>query len=587
MFQLFGYLNRRQWGLIGVAFVFIITQIWLDLRLPDFMADITELIETEGSTVSEIMAKGGYMLLCAFGSMISSIIVGYCAARVAAGLSKTLRDKVYDKTIDFSMAEIGHFSIASLINRTTNDVMQIQHLVAMGLQAIVKAPLMAVWAIIKIYNKSWQWTSATAVAVFVLILLLAAVIIFAHPRFIRIQGLTDNINRVTRELLSGIRVVRAYNAESFEEKKFAQANDELTNNNLTAHRVMSLMGPGTTLIHSGLTLAVYWIGAYMILAAEMPDRLGIFSDMVVFSNYAMQVILSFMMLNMIFMILPRSQVSANRICEVLNMPVRIQDGKGAEIQDASKGSIEFRNVSFRYPDAGENTLSEISFKVNPGETVAFIGATGSGKTSLINLIPRFYDATEGEVIVDGRDVRDFTQSDLHDRIGYVPQKAVLFAGTVSSNVNFGTGNDKDVTEEDIRTAIETAQCKDFVEQMDGQYEAPIAQGGTNVSGGQKQRLSIARAIVRKPEILIFDDSFSALDYRTDRALRAALERTSSGSTKLIVAQRIGTIRHADRIIVLDHGKIVGNGKHEELLKTCAAYYEIAASQLSAKELENG
>ncbi len=587
MFQLFGYLNRRQWGLIGVAFVFIITQIWLDLRLPDFMADITELIETEGSTVSEIMAKGGYMLLCAFGSMISSIIVGYCAARVAAGLSKTLRDKVYDKTIAFSMSEIGHFSIASLINRTTNDVMQIQHLVAMGLQAIVKAPLMAVWAIIKIYNKSWQWTSATAVAVFVLILLLAAVIIFAHPRFIRIQGLTDNINRVTRELLSGIRVVRAYNAESFEEKKFAQANDELTNNNLTAHRVMSLMGPGTTLIHSGLTLAVYWIGAYMILAAEMPDRLGIFSDMVVFSNYAMQVILSFMMLNMIFMILPRSQVSANRICEVLNMPVRIQDGKGAEIQDASKGSIEFRNVSFRYPDAGENTLSEISFKVNPGETVAFIGATGSGKTSLINLIPRFYDATEGEVIVDGRDVRDFTQSDLHDRIGYVPQKAVLFAGTVSSNVNFGTGNDKDVTEEDIRTAIETAQCKDFVEQMDGQYEAPIAQGGTNVSGGQKQRLSIARAIVRKPEILIFDDSFSALDYRTDRALRAALERTSSGSTKLIVAQRIGTIRHADRIIVLDHGKIVGNGKHEELLKTCAAYYEIAASQLSAKELENG
>lgn len=587
MFQLIGYLNRRQWGLIVVALTFIVTQIWLDLRLPDFMADITELIETEGSRISDILTKGGYMLLCAFGSMIASIIVGYCAARVAAGFSKTLRDKVYDKTISFSMSEIGHFSVASLINRTTNDVMQVQRLIAMGMQAIVKAPLMAVWAIIKIYNKSWQWTSATAVAVFVLIILLAAVIIFAHPRFIRIQELTDNINRVTRELLSGIRVVRAYNAESFEEKKFAQANDELTNNNLVAHRVMSLMGPGTTLINSGLTLAVYWIGAYMILAADMPDRLGIFSDMVVFSNYAMQVIMAFMTLNMIFMILPRSQVSAKRICEVLNMPESITDGAGAEVQDVDKGSVEFKNVSFKYPDAGENTLFDISFKANPGETIAFIGATGSGKTSLINLIPRFYDATEGEVLVDGQNVRSFTQADLHDRIGYVPQKAVLFAGTVSSNVNFGTGNDKDVTEEDIKTAIETAQCRDFVENMDKTYDAPIAQGGTNVSGGQKQRLSIARAIVRKPEILIFDDSFSALDYRTDRALRSALEKNAAGSTKLIVAQRIGTIRHADRIIVLDHGRIVGNGKHEELLKTCTAYYEIAASQLSAKELGNG
>lgn len=587
MFQLLGYLNGRQRLLIGVAFIFIITQIWLDLRLPDFMADITELIETEGSEMSDILIKGGFMLLCAFGSMLASIIVGYCAARVAAGLSKTLRDKVYDKTIGFSMSEIGHFSVASLINRTTNDVMQIQHLVAMGLQAIVKAPLMAVWAIVKIYNKSWQWTSATAVAVFVLIILLAAVIIFAHPRFIRIQGLTDNINRVTRELLSGIRVVRAYNAEKFEEDKFAQANDELTNNNLVAHRVMSLMGPGTTLINSGLTLAVYWIGAYMILAADQVDRLGIFSDMVVFSNYAMQVIMSFMMLNMIFMILPRSQVSANRICEVLNMPVSIEDGKGVGHDDEHKGSIEFKNVSFRYPGAGENTLFDISFKAEPGETVAFIGATGSGKTSLINLIPRFYDVTEGEVLVDGRNVKEFTQCDLHERIGYVPQKAVLFAGTVASNVNFGTGMDKDVTEEDIKEAIDTAQCKDFVEKMEGQYEAPIAQGGTNVSGGQKQRLSIARAVVRKPEILIFDDSFSALDYRTDRALRAALERTTRESTKLIVAQRIGTIRHADRIIVLDHGRIVGNGKHEELLKSCAAYHEIAASQLSKEELENG
>ncbi|MBO4351117.1 MAG: ABC transporter ATP-binding protein, partial [Proteobacteria bacterium] len=492
MFQLLGYLNGRQRLLIGVAFIFIITQIWLDLRLPDFMADITELIETEGSEMSDILIKGGFMLLCAFGSMLASIIVGYCAARVAAGLSKTLRDKVYDKTIGFSMSEIGHFSVASLINRTTNDVMQIQHLVAMGLQAIVKAPLMAVWAIVKIYNKSWQWTSATAVAVFVLIILLAAVIIFAHPRFIRIQGLTDNINRVTRELLSGIRVVRAYNAEKFEEDKFAQANDELTNNNLVAHRVMSLMGPGTTLINSGLTLAVYWIGAYMILAADQVDRLGIFSDMVVFSNYAMQVIMSFMMLNMIFMILPRSQVSANRICEVLNMPVSIEDGKGVGHDDEHKGSIEFKNVSFRYPGAGENTLFDISFKAEPGETVAFIGATGSGKTSLINLIPRFYDVTEGEVLVDGRNVKEFTQCDLHERIGYVPQKAVLFAGTVASNVNFGTGMDKDVTEEDIKEAIDTAQCKDFVEKMEGQYEAPIAQGGTNVSGGQKQRLSIAR-----------------------------------------------------------------------------------------------
>lgn len=587
MIRIFKYFNRRQWIYIGMSICFIILQVWLDLKLPDYMSGITTLVQTEGSSMGDILMQGGYMLLCALGSMASSIIVGYFAAKAAAGIAQTLRNMVYDKTIDFSMAEIDRFSAASLINRTTNDITQIQNLVAMGLQAVIKAPVMAVWAVIKIAGKSWQWTAATAAAVFILIIVLAITLIFALPRFKRIQGLTDNLNRVTREQLTGIRVVRSFNAESYQEKKFARANDEVTETNLTANRVMALMSPSMTFISSGLTLAVYWIGAYLIEAADFTDKLGIFSDMVVFSNYAMQVIMAFMLLNMIFILLPRASVSANRICEVLDTENQIQDGSGAAGDSKKRGTVEFRHVTFRYPGAAGDTLTDIDFTAKAGETVAFIGATGCGKTTLINLIPRFYDATEGQVLVDGMDVREYRQKELHDRIGYVSQKAVLFSGTVSSNVAYGENGAGRIEGKDIKEAIAVAQSTDFVEKMEGTYDAVIAQGGTNVSGGQKQRLSIARAIARKPEILIFDDSFSALDYKTDRALRKALGEKTNGTTKFIVAQRIATIRNADQIIVLEHGRIAGRGRHEELLKTCPAYQEIAGSQLSKEELNNG
>lgn len=587
MIRIFKYFNRKQWLYISTAVLFIVIQVWLDLKLPDYMSGITTLVQTEGSSMSDILTQGGYMLMCALGSMVASIVVGYFAARVAAGLAQTLRNLVYDKTMDFSMEEIDRFSTASLINRTTNDVTQIQNLVVMGLQAIMKAPIMVVWAVVKISGKSWQWSTSTAVAVFVLVVALGITLIFALPRFQRIQRLTDNLNRVTREQLTGIRVVRSFNAEGYQEKKFADANDELTSTNLVANRVMALMAPTMTLINSGLTLAVYWIGAYLIEAASLTDKLGIFSDMVVFSNYAMQVILAFMLLNMIFVLLPRAQVSAKRICEVLDTEGRIHDGTETQTSADKRGTVEFRHVSFRYPGAAADTLTDIDFTAQMGETVAFIGATGSGKTTLINLIPRFYDVTEGQILVDGIDVREYKQEELHNRIGYISQKAVLFSGTVSSNVAYGERENEIVSEEEIKKAVEIAQGTDFVEKMEGAYDAPIAQGGTNVSGGQKQRLSIARAVARKPEILIFDDSFSALDYRTDRALRKALGENTVQTTKLIVAQRIGTIRYADQIIVLEHGKIVGKGTHEELLKTCVTYQEIASSQFSKEEIDNG
>ncbi|MCH3972735.1 MAG: ABC transporter ATP-binding protein/permease [Oscillospiraceae bacterium] len=580
------YFTRKEKGMIALSMCFIVVQVWLDLKLPDYMSDITTLVETKGSSMSAILTQGGYMLLCALGSMAASMVVGYLAAKVAAGLAKTLRGKVYDKTLDFSMEEINRFSTASLINRTTNDITQIQTLVAMGLQAIVKAPILAVWAIVKIAGKSWQWTTATAVAVFVLILMLAATLIFAVPRFRRIQGLTDNLNRITREHLTGIRVVRAYNAEAYQQNKFGNANDELTQTNLIANRVMAIMSPGMTLINSGLTLAVYWIGAYLIEAAGAASRLTIFSQMVVFSNYAMQVIMAFMLLNMIFILLPRAQVSAKRISEVLNTKVHITDGADTQGKQGCTGTVAFRHVSFRYPGAGGDVLTDISFEAKKGETVAFIGATGSGKSTLINLIPRFYDATKGEVLVDGINVKQYQQAALRDKLGYIPQKAVLFSGTVCSNVSYGEKAGADISAEGVKEAVSIAQSTDFVEQMEGTYDAAIAQGGTNVSGGQKQRLAIARAIARKPEILIFDDSFSALDYKTDRALRHALSKKTKDITKLIVAQRIGTIRHADQILVLDHGRVVGKGTHEELLSSCAAYQEIAASQLSKEELKN-
>ena len=585
MQKLLRYFDRRQWAMIAASIAFIVVQVWLDLKLPDYMSAITTLVQTEGSAMADILTQGGYMLLCALGSGMASVVVGYFAARVAAGLARRLRGEVFDKTLDFSLEEVDRFSTASLINRTTNDITQIQNLVAMGLQAIVKAPIMAVWAICKIAGKDWHWTSATAVAVFVLILVLAITLLFALPRFRRIQGLTDNLNRVTREQLTGIRVVRAYNAEDYQEQKFAVANDEVTSTNMTANRVMALMSPTMTLLSSGLTLAVYWIGTYLIQAADQGSRLAIFSDMVVFSNYAMQVIMAFMLLNMIFVLLPRAQVSANRIWEVLNTQVNITDGTGAK--PGETGSVEFQDVSFRYPGAAADSLQHISFTVKRGETVALIGATGCGKTTLINLIPRFYDASQGKVLVDGVDVRAYKQEDLRNRIGYVSQKAILFSGTVASNVAYGENGRGEITADDVREAVSIAQAAEFVEKMDGTYGAAIAQSGTNVSGGQKQRLSIARAVARKPEILIFDDSFSALDYRTDKALRQALRERTVDTTKIIVAQRISTIRDADQILVLDHGKIVGKGTHEELLKNCPEYLEIAQSQLSKEEIAHG
>lgn len=592
MVKIFKYLKKHEWMLVLGSLAFIVAQVWLDLRLPDYMAEITTKLQMEGSKISELLVPGGYMLLCAVGSMIASIIVGYFAARVAAGLAMRLRGMVFDKTLSFSMEEINGFSTASLITRSTNDVTQIQTVVALGLQVIIKAPILAVWAIVKIADKNWQWTASTGAAVAVLILMLSVIIIFALPKFKKIQQLTDNLNRVTRENLTGLRVVRAYNAEPYQEAKFEQANVELTNTNLFASRLMAMIGPGMTFIMSGLSVAIYWIGAYLINAAAVPDRIALFSNMVVFSSYAMQVVMAFMMVSMIFILMPRASVSAKRIMEVLNTESKIVDGKETAGKPELTGQVEFRNVSFKYPDAEEPVLRNISFAARKGETVAFIGATGSGKTSVVNLIPRFYDATEGEVLVDGVNVKNYTQEALHNKIGYVPQRAVLFSGTVASNVAYGDNGQgadgkPEISEKLVKKAVEIAQGSEFVEKMEGQYEGQIAQGGANVSGGQKQRLSIARAIYRQPEIYIFDDSFSALDYKTDRILRSALKQQTGDATTLIVAQRIGTIKDADRIIVLENGEIVGSGTHEELMDNCGTYQEIAYSQLSKEELVHG
>lgn len=580
MRKLLKYLNPKEKIRVILGVLFVVVQVWLELKMPEYMSAITLLVKTPGSEIAEILKNGGYMLLCALGSMIAAIATGYFAARVAASLSQELRAQMFRKVMGFYNEELGRFSTASLITRSTNDITQVQMLVAMGLQIITKTPIMMVWGISKILGKQWQWSLTTGAAVLLIILLILAVAVLVLPRFKVIQELTDGINRVTRENLTGIRVIRAYNAERFQQGKFEQVNTALTNTNLFANRVTALLMPTMTLITSGISLAIYWIGAYLLSSAGGMERLTIFSDMVVFSQYAMQVIMAFAMMTVLFVMLPRVMVSVHRINEVLDTEVRMQNGTQNR---ENTGSVEFRHMFFRYPDAGEDVLHDISFTARSGQTVAFIGATGSGKTSLVNLIPRFYDVSEGEILVDGLNVRDYDIHALRDKIGYVSQKAVLFSGTVASNVTLGQEN---AAQEEITKALAVSQSEEFVSRMNGGIQAEIAQGGVNVSGGQRQRLSIARAVCKKPEIYIFDDSFSALDYQTDRLLRQALEREAKDATKLIVAQRIGTIRHADQIIVLENGNIAGMGTHEELLKTCGVYQEIARSQMSEEELQD-
>ncbi|MEN6470013.1 MAG: ABC transporter ATP-binding protein [Clostridiaceae bacterium] len=584
MLKILKHLTKKEWMFVGVSLVFIVAQVWLDLKLPDYMSTITMLVQTDGSAMSEILSAGGKMLACALGSLAASVAVAVLAAKIAANFGARLREHLFDKVQSFSMEEISGFSTASLITRSTNDITQVQMLVVMGLQAMVKAPILAVWAILKVAGKSWQWTLSTGVSVLFLLLIVGICIGLAFPKFKKIQKLTDDLNRVTRENLTGLRVVRAYNAESYQERKFEAANRELTGTNLYANRVMAVMMPSIQTIMSGLSLAIYWVGAYLIQNANMMSKLTLFSDMVVYSSYAMQIIMAFMMLVMIFIMLPRASVSAKRILEVLQTKPTIVDGSISEAATGRKGEVEFRNVSFKYPDAEEYVIRDISFTAHQGETVAFIGSTGCGKSTVVNLVPRFYDATEGEVLVDGINVKDYTQYALHSKIGYVSQRAVLFGGTVKSNVAYGDNGSGNVLQTDIVDAVYTAQASDFVESMEDGYDGFIAQGGANLSGGQKQRLSIARAICRRPEIFIFDDSFSALDYKTDRKLREALKKECADATKFIVAQRIGTIRDANRIVVLDNGGVVGIGTHDELMQNCEVYKQIAYSQLSKEEL---
>jgi len=586
MFKLLKRLNKKEIVLIIISTIFIVLQVWLDLKLPDYMSEITSLIQTKGTTVVDLLTPGGYMILCALGSLASSFIVGYFAANVAASFSKYLRRDVFRKVEEFGMEEIKKFSTGSLITRTTNDITQVQMIISMGLQLVIKAPILAVWAIYKIAGKNWQWSVVTGSAVLVLLIMITTLVLFALPKFKIIQKLTDNLNKTTRENLIGIRVVRAYNAEKYQEKQFNKANNELTKTNMFTQRLMAMIPAIMPLIMSGLTLAIYFIGAYLIEETQMTDKLEIFSNMVVFSSYAIQVVMAFMILAMIFIIYPRSAVSAKRILEVLNTEVSIKDGTIEKDVSTEKGTIEFKNVSFKYPDAEAYMLENISFKVEQGETVAFIGSTGSGKSTLINLIPRFYDASEGVVLADGINVKEYKQEYLHSKLGYIPQKAVMFSETIQYNVAYGESLDIKITNQKVKEAIKVAQGSDFVENLPKKYKAHIAQGGTNVSGGQKQRLAIARAIARNPEIYIFDDSFSALDYKTDYTLRKELREYTNDATVLIVAQRIGSIINADKIIVLDNGKMVGMGTHKELFKKCKVYKEIALSQLSKEELEN-
>lgn len=587
MLRILKHLRWKEWLLVAACVVLIVGQVQLDLALPDYMSEITRLVQTEGSQMSNILLAGGKMLLCALGSMLLTVCTTFFTAQIASRFSARLRGEMYRKVVGFSNEEINRFSTASLITRTTNDISQLQMFFSFGMQSLIKAPIMAFIAVGKISTKSWEWSLLTGGVIAFVCVLLVFIMLYAVPRMKKMQTLTDNLNRITRENLTGLQVVRAYNAENYQEGKFAKANEEMTRNSQQANIAMSVMNPGMNLAMNGLTLGIYWIGAALISAiavtspAAMMERIGLFSDMVVFMQYAMQVIMAFLMLVMIFVMLPRVTVSAGRVNEVLDTKARIVDGKETQGKPGMKGEIEFRDVSFRYPDADGDAIHHISFTAHHGQTVALIGTTGCGKSSIINLIPRLYDATSGQVLVDGVDVRDYTQDALRSKIGFVPQKAFLFAGTVSSNVGYGEDNASDAA---IRKAVAVAQAAEFVESPEVGYSGTVAQGGSNFSGGQKQRLSIARAVARDPEILVFDDSFSALDYKTDHALRQALREQTSGTTNIIVAQRIGTIRDADCILVIEDGAIVGKGTHRELMESCKVYQEIAYSQLSKEEL---
>ena len=587
MLRILKHLRWKEWLLVAACVVLIVGQVQLDLALPDYMSEITRLVQTEGSQMSDILLAGGKMLLCALGSMLLTVCTTFFTAQIASRFSARLRGEMYRKVVGFSNEEINRFSTASLITRTTNDISQLQMFFSFGMQSLIKAPIMAFIAVGKISTKSWEWSLLTGGVIAFVCVLLVFIMLYAVPRMKKMQALTDNLNRITRENLTGLQVVRAYNAENYQEGKFAKANEEMTRNSQQANIAMSVMNPGMNLAMNGLTLGIYWIGAALISAiavtspAAMMERIGLFSDMVVFMQYAMQVIMAFLMLVMIFVMLPRVTVSAGRVNEVLDTKARIVDGKETQGKPGMKGEIEFRDVSFRYPDADGDTIHHISFTAHHGQTVALIGATGCGKSSIINLIPRLYDATSGQVLVDGVDVRDYTQDALRSKIGFVPQKAFLFAGTVSSNVGYGEDNASGAA---IRKAVAIAQAAEFVESPEVGYSGTVAQGGSNFSGGQKQRLSIARAVARDPEILVFDDSFSALDYKTDHTLRQALREQTSGTTNIIVAQRIGTIRDADCILVIEDGAIVGKGTHRELMESCNVYQEIAYSQLSKEDL---
>lgn len=588
MIRLLKNMRAKEWALVVVSICFIVLQVHLDLKLPDYMSDITVLVQTKGSEISEVFTAGGKMLACALGSLVSAVIVGFFAARIAATFSMRLRENVYNKVMSCTDKEVNKFSTASLITRTTNDITQVQMVMVLGLQVMIKAPIMAVMAIGKISTKSFEWMALTIGIVVAVVIMLGFITLYAMPRFKKIQWLTDDLNKVTRENLTGLMVVRAYNAEDYQEQKFDVANNNLTKTNLQAFLCMGIMMPGINLAMNGLTLGIYWIGAILINnvaltgMAAIKDRVGLFSDMVVFTSYAMQVLMAFLLLVMIFIMLPRASVAANRINEVLDTDISMKDGEKMQGLDGVKGEVEFKNVSFSYPDAGDDVIHDISFTAHRGETVALIGATGSGKSTIINLIPRIYDATKGQVLVDGVDVKEYSEKQLRNKIGFVPQKAYLFSGTVESNVGYG---EEEVHMDDIKKALNIAQATDFIQGEDG-YKKEVAQTGSNFSGGQKQRLSIARAIAKQPEILVFDDSFSALDYKTDRVLRETIKKEIGDTTNIIVAQRIGTIKDADRILVIEDGRIVGDGTHQQLMKNCDTYQEIAYSQLSKEELEN-